>query len=114
MCRQICEDREVGKFWRSKIFRGQGGRQIWEVSEVGMFGRLGRSGNLGDREVWKDWEGGRIGRMLSPVMNGFLQLQVHCVSYHFGDYRTKRLVHSFTGVLHVVQIHINITLLFIM
>jgi hypothetical protein len=41
-------------------------------------------------------------------MNVFLQLHVHCVSYHSGDYRTERLVHNITVVLHVFQIHINI------
>jgi hypothetical protein len=48
-------------------------------------------------------------RILSPVMNVFLQLHVDCVSYHSGDYRTERLVRSIT-VLHVVQIHINISI----
>jgi hypothetical protein len=67
---------------------------------------------LGGREVWKDWEGGTIGRILLPVMNVFLQLHVHCVSYHSGDYRTERLVLSITDVLHVVQITINISIYF--
>jgi hypothetical protein len=68
--------------------------------KVGKFERLGKLAGL------KDWEGGRI---LSPVINVFLQLHVHCVSYHSGDYRTERLVHSI-AVLHVVQIHINISI----
>jgi hypothetical protein len=33
----------------------------------------------------------------------FLQIHVDCVSYHYGDYRTERLVHS----INVVQIHIH-------
>jgi hypothetical protein len=52
----------------------------------------------------EDWEGGCIGRILSPVMNVLLQLHVDGVSYHSGDCRIERLVHSIT----VVQIHINI------
>jgi hypothetical protein len=109
---------EPGKFGRigrsrglrGRNFSGQGGRQIWEVSEVGKFlGQGGRKifrGQVGRQiwEVWKDWEGGRI---LSPVINGLLQLHVGCASYHSSDYRTERLVHCIT-VLHVVQIHINI------
>jgi hypothetical protein len=95
----------LGRLGRSKIFRCKEGRQIFEVRDVGKFWRLGRSGNLGGRVVWKDWEGRRTGRILSPVMNVFfLQLHVHCVSYHSGDYRAERLVHSATVVLQVVQI----------
>jgi hypothetical protein len=69
--------------------------------------RLGRSGNLGGREVSKDWEGGSIGRILTSVMNVFLQLHVHCVIYQSGDYRTERLVHRITVVLHSVKIQFN-------
>jgi hypothetical protein len=65
---------------------------------------------LEGREVLKDWEGGRIGRILSPVMNVFLQLHVLCASYHSSDYRTERLVRNIAVVLHVVQIHINISI----
>jgi hypothetical protein len=36
---------------------------------------------LAGRKVWKDWDGGSI---LLPVINGFLQLHVDCVSYHSG------------------------------
>jgi hypothetical protein len=39
-------------------------------------------------------KGGRIGRILSPVMSVFLQLHIHCESYHSGDYDAERLVHS--------------------
>jgi hypothetical protein len=39
-----------------------------------------------------------------------LQLHVQYVSYHSGEYRTERLVHSINVVLHVVQIHINISI----
>jgi hypothetical protein len=66
--------------------------------------------NLGGREVWKAWEGRSIGRTLSPVMSVFLLLHIHCECYHSGDYRTERLVLSITFVLHVVQIHINISI----
>jgi hypothetical protein len=66
--------------------------------------------NLGGRAVWKDSEGRRIGRILSSVMSVFLQLHIHCVCYHSGDYRAERFVHSITVVLHVVQIRINISI----
>jgi hypothetical protein len=72
-----------------------------------------KSGTGLEEQVWKDWEGGRIPRIVSPVINVFLKFHVECVSYLSGDYCKERLVHSIT-VLHVVQIHINITLLFIM
>jgi hypothetical protein len=65
---------------------------------------------LGGWEVWTQWQGERVSRILSPVMNVFLQLHVCCVSYHSGDYRTERLVHSITVVIDVVQIHINISI----
>jgi hypothetical protein len=57
----------------------------------------------------KDSEGERIGRILSPLINVFLQHHIDFVSY-FGDYHTERLVHSITVVLHVVQIHISISI----
>jgi hypothetical protein len=37
-------------------------------------------------------------------------MHVDCVSYHSGDCRTERLVHSITVVLRVVQIHITINI----
>jgi hypothetical protein len=114
------EDREVGKFGRlgrSRGFSGLGGREFWEVSEVGKFlevkdvgksVRLERSEKFGGREVWEDCEDTRIERILSPVKNLFLQVRVDCVSYHSGDNRTQRLVHSIIVLLHVVQIPINL------
>jgi hypothetical protein len=57
------------------------------------------------------------GRILSPVMNVYFQLHVHCVTYHSSDYRTERVVHSITVVLHVVKyilLQVYFTLLFIM
>jgi hypothetical protein len=57
------------------------------VTEVRKFPRLG---------------GRKDGMILSPVMNVFSQLHVHCVSYHSGDYRAERLVHSITVVLHLI------------
>jgi hypothetical protein len=80
------------------------------VREVGKFWRLERSENLGGRKVWKDLEGGSFSRILSPIIIAILPLRVDCVSYHSGDYRTERLVHSITVVLHVVQIHINVSI----
>jgi hypothetical protein len=65
---------------------------------------------LGGEEVWNDWEGGRMGRILSPVMNVFLQLHIHCICYHLGDYYAERLFLSITVVLHVVEIHINVSI----
>jgi hypothetical protein len=64
---------------------------------------FGRSGNFVVRE---DWKGGCIGRILSPIMNVLLQLHAYCVSYHSGDCRVERLVHSITVVLQVVEIYI--------
>jgi hypothetical protein len=72
-------------------------RRIDTLENVGRFGRsgnVGRSGGLVD---------GGDGWFLSPVINLCLQLHVDCVSYS-GDYRTERLVHSISVVLHVVQI----------
>jgi hypothetical protein len=65
---------------------------------------------LGGREVWKYWKGGRFGTILSPVMNVFLELHEDSICYLHGDSRTERLVHSITVVLHVVQIHSNISI----
>jgi hypothetical protein len=49
---------------------------------------------------------GCIGRMLWPIMNVLLQLHADCVSYHCGDSRVERLVHSITVVLQAVQLYI--------
>jgi hypothetical protein len=48
--------------------------------------------------------------MLSPLKKVFFQLHVQCVCYHSGDYRTEILVLSINVVLHVVQIHSNISI----
>jgi hypothetical protein len=84
------------------MFRGQFGRQICEVREVGKYleVRIFREpGGLG----------GLMYRHYPLAGNEYtLQLHVDCVSYHSGDYRIGRLVHSITVVLHVVQTHINI------
>jgi hypothetical protein len=69
-----------------------------------------RSKNLGGRDIWEDWEGGSFGRVLSPTINAFLHLGGDCVNYHSGDYRTERLLHSITVVIHVLQIHIIISM----
>jgi hypothetical protein len=55
------------------------------------FGRLGRSGNFGGEEVSKDLKGGGSVRILSPLMNVFLQLHVHCVCFLSGDFLAKKL-----------------------
>jgi hypothetical protein len=63
----------------------------------------------GVREVWKYEQCGSFGRNLSPIRNEFLKLPLYCVRYHSDDYRTERLVHSIAVVLHVVQVHINVS-----
>jgi hypothetical protein len=77
---------------------GQGVQKSLEVRDVMIFGR---SGIL---------ECVRIGRILSPVINVFLQLLVHCVSYLSGDYRTERHIQNITFVLLGVPIYINISI----
>jgi hypothetical protein len=57
-------------------------------------------GGSRDRKFVEVREVGRFGRILSPVMDVFLQLNIHCVSYS-GHYRAQRLVHSINVVLHV-------------
>jgi hypothetical protein len=65
---------------------------------------------LGGREVWKHWQGGSFGRIPSTIINAFLQLRLYYVSYQSDEYRTERLVHSITVVLHVAQIYINVSI----
>jgi hypothetical protein len=83
---------------RSTIFEGLGGRQIWELKEVGQFLEFREVRKFGMSKGLEGLAGGRIGMILSHVIYVFLQLHVNCVSYYSGV------------VLHVVQIHINISI----
>jgi hypothetical protein len=47
---------------------------------------------------------------LYSLMNVSLQLHEQCVGYNSSDNRKERHVLSITVVLHVVQIHINISI----
>jgi hypothetical protein len=68
---------------------------------------------LGGRKFSKSGKGGSLVWILSPIINAFLELGVDGVSYHSGDYRTERIVHSFNVVFHVGQIHIIISMYYI-
>jgi hypothetical protein len=81
----ICQNPRQKPFWDTNtgtMISSDRDDENWDHREVGKVGRLV---NLEGREVWKVWEGGRFGRILSPVLNRYLQLHVHCVSYHSGD-----------------------------